>query len=187
MSLRELSLHILDIAENSVQAGAKNITIRIHENERTDRLSIGVIDDGKGMDSTTLKEVTNPFITSRTTRKVGLGIPFLKAAAESCNGAFHIQSILGTGTKVEAEFQRSHIDRMPMGDLTGTLITLIIGYPEVNWQLDYSWNENTYHFDDKPVKEILEGVPLSSPEIIKYMRETISHGINTAQMGKIIN
>ena len=184
MALRELALHILDTAENSVQAGAKNITIRIEEDESEDRLVLEVSDDGKGMDDETVQKVIDPFITSRTTRKVGLGIPFLKAASEACNGNFYLQSEVGKGTRVTAEFQRSHIDRMPLGDIQNTMINLIIGYPKVHWLIEYMMNGKSYIFDDQQVKEILEDVPLSSPEVITYLRESISQGINSARAGK---
>lgn len=184
MSLRELALHVLDITENSVQAGAKNITIRITEDERNDRLILEVCDDGKGMNNQTLQKVIDPFVTTRTTRRVGLGIPFLKAASEACNGNFHITSEVGKGTIVFAEFQRSHIDRMPLGDIQNTMINLIIGYPKVHWSFEYTWNNQSFNFDDQPLKAILEDVPLSSPEVISYLRETISQGINSARAGK---
>jgi len=184
MALRELALHVLDIAENSVQAGAKNITIRIKEDESKDRLVLEILDDGKGMDEETLTKVIDPFVTSRTTRKVGLGIPFLKAASEVCNGNFQIESEVGKGTLVFAEFQRSHIDRMPLGDIQNTMLNLIIGYPKTHWQFEYLYNSNSFLFDDQPVKEILADFPLSSPEVITYLRESISQGINSAREGK---
>lgn len=184
MALRELALHVLDIAENSVQAGAKNITIRIKEDESKDRLVLEILDDGKGMDEDAVQKVIDPFITSRTTRKVGLGIPFLKAASEACNGNFHIESEVGKGTKVFAEFQRSHIDRMPLGDIQNTILNLIIGYPKVHWSFEYILNGKSFFFDDQPVKEILEDIPLSSPEVITYLRDSISQGINLARTGK---
>jgi len=176
--LRELALHILDIAENSISAGASRIRIGVEENLHTDRLKIAIEDKGKGMDAETLAKVTDPFITSRTTRKVGLGIPFFKAAAESSEGHFKIQSQPGHGTTVTAEFKRSHIDRMPLGDLAGTLQTLIIGTPDVHWIFDYRINDEIFEFDDEPIKEVLDGVPLSDPGVIRYIRDTLRTGID---------
>jgi anti-sigma regulatory factor (Ser/Thr protein kinase) len=175
--MRELALHILDIVENSISAGATRIRIAVEEDLRNDILKIVIEDDGKGMDTETLAKVTDPFVTSRTTRKVGLGIPFFKAAAEACEGSLDIQSQPGQGTTVVVTFKHSHIDRMPLGDLAGTLQTLIIGTPEIHWIFEYSVNEETFVFDDEPIKETLEGVSLSEPAIMKYIRETLRSGI----------
>ncbi len=112
--MKELSLHILDIVENSISAHARNITVDIAEYTNADLLQIGIKDDGVGMDTDTVAKLIDPFFTSRTTRRVGLGIPLLKAAAESCNGSFEISSFPGKGTEVIVKFQRSHIDRMPL-------------------------------------------------------------------------
>ena len=176
--MRELALHILDIAENSISAGATRIRISVEEDLRADRLAITIEDNGKGMDAETVARITDPFITSRTTRSVGLGIPFFKAAAEACEGTFNIQSRPGLGTTVTAVFQHSHIDRMPLGDLAGTLQTLIIGTPEVHWIFDYKINDETFQFDNQPIKEILEDVPLTDPSVLRYIRETLRTGIS---------
>lgn len=175
--MRELALHILDIAENSISAQADKIHISIYENINDDQLRIKIEDNGKGMDNETLEKISDPFMTSRTTRKVGLGIPFLKAAAEACQGTFNIQSTLGLGTTVEAEFKHSHIDRMPLGDVSSTLQTLVIGTPHVNWVFEYHVDQNSFVFDDQPIKETLDGVPLSEPAVMKFIREMIDEGI----------
>lgn len=175
--MRELALHILDIAENSISAGADQIKISINENHNEDRLEIEIEDNGQGIDADTLVKITDPFMTSRTTRNVGLGIPFFKAAAEACEGTFNIHSRQGLGTKVQAVFRHSHIDRMPLGDISGTLQTLIIGTPEVNWVFEYNLNEDSFIFDDGPIKDTLGGVPLSEPAVIRFVREMIDEGI----------
>ena len=185
--MKELSLHILDIAENSVHADADKIEIAVTENLKNDTLSIRIQDNGKGMDQALVRQITDPFITSRTTRKVGLGIPFFKAAAEACNGSFQILSEPGKGTEVKVSFQRSHIDRMPLGDLRGTYLALIIGYPDVNWILKYGRDEREFILDDNPIKEILDGVPLSEPEVIQYLREVINEGFNRVSKNESVN
>ena len=177
--MRELALHILDIAENSITAGADQIKILVEEDLRKDLLRIQIKDNGKGMDAETLVKITDPFVTSRTSRKVGLGIPFFKAAAEACEGTFNIQSNPGQGTMVEAVFTHSHIDRMPLGDLTGTLMTLIIGSPEVHWVFEYRLDQEHFLFDDGPIKETLMGLPLSEPAVMKYIRQELETGIQT--------
>jgi len=179
--LRELALHILDIAENSISAGADRVKISINERYSDDLLKISMEDNGKGMDQETLARITDPFVTSRDTRKVGLGIPFLKAAAEACEGNFVIQSNLGVGTTVHAMFKRSHIDRMPLGDIASTLQTLVIGTPEVNWVFKYHTDEDSFVFDDQPIKDTLKGVPLSEPSVMKFIREMIEEGINNVR------
>lgn len=179
--MKELALHLLDIAENSVAANAKNITIAISFDTEQDLLQMSIEDDGKGMDAERLSCITDPFVTSRTTRKVGLGIPLFKAAAESCNGSFDIRSTLGKGTKVTAIFQESHIDRMPLGDLKSTLISLLIGYPDVHWVMKYGYNGNIFEFDDAPIKEELEGIALTDPGVLGFLNEYITSGIENTR------
>jgi len=175
--LRELALHLLDIAENSVSAEAEMVRISVEENHLTDRLRMSVEDNGAGMTPEMVQRVTDPFVTSRTTRKVGLGIPLLKAAAEACEGGLTIQSQVGQGTCVAVEFQLSHIDRMPLGNLAATWLTLLVGSPEVHWIFTYTVDGQTFEFDDQPVKETLDGFPLSDPEILKYLRTMFETGI----------
>jgi hypothetical protein len=175
--MRELSLHLLDIAENGVSAGAQNITITIVEDLRTDRLQLAVADDGRGMDAAMVDQVTNPFITTRTTRKVGLGIPLLKLAAEMCDGSLTVESTPNVGTTVNVDFQRSHIDRMPLGDVVGTLLALLVGWPQVHWVLRYRVDDEEFVFDDAPIKEELGDLPLSDPEVIGFLRGALREGI----------
>ena len=179
--MREISLHILDIAENSVNAGATKIEVTVIENIKNDLLFICVKDNGKGISDEKMKRIADPFITSRTTRKVGLGIPFLKAAAEACQGGLVIQSKPGEGTEIEVTFQHSHIDRMPLGDLQSTFLNLLIGYPQINWVLHYQVDERVYVMDDQPVKDVLESVPLSEPAVINYLKQEISNGFKEVQ------
>lgn len=175
--MKELSLHILDIAENSVRADAMTITIDIEENSLKNLLTIKIQDDGKGMDAEMVARITDPFITSRTTRKVGLGIPFFKAAAEACNGHFSIQSTPGKGTSVETSFVLDHIDRMPMGDIQSTFLDLLVGYPDVRWIFKYGIDGNEFLLDSEPIRESLEDIPFSDPIVLKYLKKEINDGI----------
>jgi len=180
--LRELALHILDIVQNSVSAGAQYIKITAAENLSTDRLFLSVEDNGKGMDEAMVARVVDPFVTSRTSRRVGLGIPLLKAAAEACNGWFKISSTLGKGTLVEVEFQHSHIDRMPLGDMGSTILNLVVSYPEIHWVYDYSVNGRHFEFDSQPIKDELgDEVPFTDPSVLAFLREYISTGIASVQ------
>ncbi len=180
--MREIALHLLDIAENSVAADASMVILSVLEDFQTDRLLASVKDNGKGMNEEQLQRVTDPFYTSRTTRKVGLGIPLLKAAAEACNGFLHIDSTPGKGTRLSVEFKHSHIDRMPLGDLPGTILTLVIAYPKVRWIFDYQvvlpgqTERKSFHFDDQPIKEELEGISLSDPDVLSFLREYLEEG-----------
>ena len=175
--MRELALHLLDIAENSVAANAQNITIFVNEDITADRLEMSVADDGFGMDEATVARVVDPFYTSRTTRKVGLGLPFLKQAAEACNGSMQIQSTPGKGTRVKVEFQHSHIDRMPLGDLAGTFLSLLIANPAINWDFNYRVDGREFRFESFPVTQALEGISLTEPSVLAYLRELIESGV----------
>lgn len=175
--MRELSLHLLDIAENSIAAEAKCIKIEVLEDSNTDLLQMIVEDNGRGMSLEMAAIVTDPFTTTRTTRKVGLGIPLLKAAAESCNGFLKIDSELGKGTRLEVQFQRSHIDRMPLGDLVTTILNLITTNPQVHWIFQYIYNGKEFVFDDAPIKNELGDIPLTEPDVLKVLNEMINSGI----------
>lgn len=184
--MRELALHLMDIAENSVAARAKTIHIDVDEDQAADRLWMCVRDDGCGMDAEMVRRVCDPFVTSRTTRKVGLGIPLLKAAAEACNGYLRIQSEPGAGTQLEVLFQRSHIDRMPLGNVASTWFALLISHPEVHWVFRYKMDAAEFAFDDAPVKETLGDVPLTEPDILAYLRETLESGVSEVQRVAIV-
>lgn len=181
--MRELSLHLLDIAENSVAANATQVKLAVIEDDRTDLLQMSVEDNGKGMDAETVAKITDPFVTSRTTRKVGLGLPLLKEAAEACNGFLKITSQLGVGTRVEVQFQRSHIDRMPLGNLAETYFQLLILNSQINWTFLYRFNDRAFELDDHEIKSSLDGIPFTEPEIIAALRKMISDGICTVQTG----
>ena len=174
-------MHLLDIVENSVTAGASTVRITIDEDLQQDRLRLAVEDDGKGMDEALLATVTNPFVTSRTTRKVGLGIPLFKAAAEACNGFMEIDSAVGRGTRLQVEFQHSHIDRMPLGDLGGTMLAIVVGFPKVQWVLDYRKGSHRFLFDSAPIMNELGDVPITEPTILAYVRQLLQEGIDGVQ------
>jgi anti-sigma regulatory factor (Ser/Thr protein kinase) len=181
-TMREIALHLLDIAENSVAANATLIEISVLEDLKNDRLKAVIVDNGKGMDTDTVLRVSDPFVTTRTTRKVGLGIPLLKAAAEACDGHLKIDSHLGKGTRLEVEFQRSHIDRMPLGDLASTILTSVVAYPNIRWLFSYKTrlpdSEPEFLFDNQPIMENLGDIPLCEPEVLAYLRRLIEEGIS---------
>ncbi len=178
--LRELALHILDIAENGLHAGASLVTIEVTEDLAADRLTIRVVDNGRGMAADLAARVADPFVTTRTTRRVGLGLPFLKQAAELCNGSLTIDSAQGRGTVVSATFQHSHVDRMPLGDLPGTMLTLVVGYPQADFVLKHVRGTQVYEFDSRPIKAELGDLPLSEPAVIGYLKQALAEIPNGA-------
>ena len=145
--MEDLSLHILDIVENSIKACAKKIEVKIIENKKKDLLTIEIIDDGEGMDEKTLKDVLDPFFTTSNTRKVGLGLPLLAQSAEESGGNIKIESKPGQGTKVKATFGYSHIDRRPLGDIHESLKVLITANPDINFIYEYQEDGISYHLD----------------------------------------
>ncbi len=169
--MQELSLHILDILENSRAAGASLILLEIREDTRADRLEIVVTDNGKGMEPELLERVFDPFVTTRTCRKVGLGLPLFKAAAESCNGGVEISSTPGKGTRVHASFQHSHIDRAPLGKIAETLAVFLAANPEIDLVYTHEVDGRSFTFDTRELKEELEDVPLSAPPVISWIKQ----------------
>lgn len=176
--MRELSLNILDIVENSVKAEAKIVYIDVIAKDNI--LTISIKDDGKGMSEEFLSRVTDPYTTTRTTRKVGMGLPFLKMEAEMAGGTFDIRSKLGEGTVVTTTFAIDHIDRPPLGDLGETMSTLISNGDEVDYVLHFVFKDTDFVFDTRELKAQLDGVPMDEPEVLlfikNYIRENTPHG-----------
>lgn len=170
----ELSLNVLDVAENSTKAGAKLVEITVDADTAADRLTIYIKDDGCGMTKEQVNAVTDPFFTSRTTRKVGLGVPFFKYSAESTGGTFTIVSEPGAGTEVTASFVLSHIDRMPLGDINATIHTLIVYHPETEFLYIYRYNGKSFTLDTRAFKEILGDIPFNTPEVSGYIQEYLT-------------
>lgn len=170
----EISLNILDVTENSVRAHASLIRITVAIDEKADTLSVTIADNGCGMDEAQTAQVTDPFFTTRTTRRVGLGIPFLKQAAETTGGSFSIRSRLGEGTEVCAVFGLRSIDRMPMGDLNGVIRDLIVYHPDIDFCYTYQFNDQSFTLDTREFRKILGDVPLNTPEVADYIASYLS-------------
>lgn len=173
--MKEISLNILDIAENSVKAGATLTEILVIETNET--LTLTIKDNGSGMTDEVLKTVTNPFYTTRTTRKVGMGIPLLKLAAEMTGGSVTIESKHYSdfpethGTVVTALFYKNHIDCTPLGDVVSSMTTLIQGHPDIDFLFIHKKGEDEIKLDTREIREVLEGVPLNTYEVIKWIEE----------------
>jgi len=145
--MRDLSLHILDLAENSIKAKARRIEIRVETDSKSDLLTLEIIDDGKGMDEKTVEMALDPFFTTKDGKEVGLGLALLSQAAEQAGGELRIDSEEAKGTKVTATFQLSHPDMKPIGDVFATMAALVAGNPSVQFILDYKKGDDCYHFD----------------------------------------
>ncbi len=176
--MKDLSSHILDIVQNSIRANALRIDIELEEDLARDRLTVRIEDDGSGMDEETLRRVRDPFYTSRTVRKVGLGIPLLLQNAERTGGAVTIESALGKGTVLKASFAHSHIDRPPLGDMAGTIALLAAANPEREFLYRHTSGKGEYLFDTREVKELLGNVPLNDPEIVRAIRTLIAENVS---------
>lgn len=174
--MKELSLNVLDIAKNSVTAGASLVQITVDQTPHC--LTITIADDGCGMTPEFLARVTDPFTTTRTTRKVGMGIPLLKMAAEMSGGGLSIQSQPGQGTTTTAWFDPASIDTPPMGDLTGSILTLIQGSPEIDFLFTHrvtaAGGSGEYSLDTRQIRQIMEGVPLNAPELLAWLGEYLA-------------
>ena len=171
--MEELSLHILDLVENCIAAGAKCVEIRVRENRQEDLLSIEIADDGSGMSDGMLQTARDPFFTTRTTRRVGLGLPLFEQAAKMAGGELQIESRPGVGTKVTGVFRHSHLDRQPLGDIAGTLVTLVVGNPQIDFIYLQETDDSEIAFSSRDVKAQLGGIPISSPEGIAAVRKSL--------------
>ena len=174
--MKELSLNILDVAKNSVRAGASLIKISL-DTDQDGILTLKISDNGCGMDEQTVKGVTDPFFTTRTTRKVGLGLPLLKLAAEQTGGSLNIRSSTKageSGTDVVAVFDTKSIDCMPMGDIVSTVCILIAGSPDINFEFTDNTPSGSVTLCTSQLKEVLGGISLAEPEIQMWMQEYLN-------------
>ncbi len=180
--MRELSLNILDIAQNSIVAGASLTEILVKEDTVRKELLIGIYDNGKGMTEEQVGNVQDPFYTTRTTRKVGMGIPLFKMAAEQTGGSFKITSQVGVGTRVEALFKTDSIDFTPLGDMEATISTIVSMNEDKDFIYIRSVDGREFKFSSAEIKQILDGVPLSEPSVIMWIESYIKE--NTEELFK---
>jgi len=175
--MQDLSLHILDVAENGIAAGATLVGISIVEDLAADRLTVEIEDNGRGMNPDFVARVLDPFTTTRTTRKVGLGLSLFQQAAQAAEGDLEIDSTLGSGTTVTAFMRHSHIDRKPMGNLAETMVTLIQGNPTVDFIFSHRRNGSEYLLDTREIRTELDGFPLDNPAVIALIRDNLIGGL----------
>jgi len=175
----ELALHILDISQNSLRAGASLVEISLIEDMINDRLTIIIKDNGCGMNASEVEKALDPFFTTKKVRRIGLGLPMLKQAALQTEGNFIIESEPGRGTLISAEFKHSHIDRQPTGDVAGAIVALILERPDVDILFTYRKDDYEYTLDTREIRETLESVPLNNMDVIGYIRDSIKEGMSS--------
>jgi hypothetical protein len=175
--LRELALHILDIAENGITAGADCIQIKVEEARNEDLLTIKIEDNGRGMPAEKLKNPTDPFITSRTTRRVGLGLSLLAAAAQRCDGKLAIETEPGRGTAVLATFRYNHIDRAPVGDMASTITTLIMGNPQIDFVYSHIIDGATFTLDTRELRQGRDDHSLTDAVVVHHLTQSIRNSL----------
>ena len=182
--MEELALHILDIAQNSVRAGAKNIGIDIVCDNND--IIIEISDDGCGMDEEMTNNIIDPFSTSRTTRKVGLGIPLFKESCEQSGGSLSINSTKGKGTKITACYEKDNFNRPPLGNIGGTVSALISCNQDISFEFCFCTPKNSYSISTAELKEILNEIPVSNPEIAAFIEKDVNDGIQSVCMEDIL-
>jgi anti-sigma regulatory factor (Ser/Thr protein kinase) len=174
--VREISLHILDLLENAVEAGASKIEIRIEEDMKADRLMIEISDNGCGMKDALIGRVLDPFCTTRKTRHVGLGLPLALESARRCEGNLEIQSEPGKGTRVRVTFRHSHIDRAPLGDMSTALLAILLSERSVDLDYCHRVNSREFRFDSSEVRRELEDIPLTHPRVRDWLFQLLHEG-----------
>jgi len=175
--VEDISLHILDIAENALKAQATRIEIHVTEDIENDRLIVQILDNGTGMDEKMVQTVTDPFVTTRTERRVGLGLPLLAESARMAGGDIRIHSDPGKATLIEADFVYSHIDRKPLGDMVRTMMVLIAGNSGIDFSYYHQKGDRSYCLDTTELRKTLEEIPINHPEVIKLIKKDLEEGL----------
>jgi anti-sigma regulatory factor (Ser/Thr protein kinase) len=175
--MRELSLHILDIARNSIEAGATALQITVAEQPATDTLELTVRDNGRGMDEDTARRATDAFFTTRETRKVGLGLPLLRATCERCGGTLEVRSRPGEGTEVHGTMRLTHVDRPPLGDMGKVVQALALEADRTSLRYRHQTPARRFELDTHELRKELGGVPVTDPRVLCWLAEFVKNGI----------
>jgi anti-sigma regulatory factor (Ser/Thr protein kinase) len=175
--MEDISLHILDVAENGISAGANLITITVEEDTEADTLRVTIEDNGKGMEPAFLATVLDPFVTTRTTRKVGLGLSLFQQSAREAEGDLTVESTVGVGTRVTACMSHNHIDRKPMGNMVDTILALVEGNPECDLVYTHRKDGKEYILDTRDIRAELEEIPMNNPAVTALIRQDLSSGL----------
>ncbi len=182
--MHEISLHILDLVENSTGAGANKVTVTLEEDSHHDELRLCITDNGRGMDAGLVAKVTDPFVTSRTTRKVGLGLPLMDMTTQLCGGYLRIDSVVGQGTKVEASWKMSHLDRPPLGNLVATVKAILVTNPELHFQYDHRVDDRSFTLDSGEIRAALGDLPLTQPDVLDWLDQYLKENLSILYGGK---
>ena len=181
--MRELSLNVMDVAQNSVRAQASLVHINVSESDREDNLTISISDNGCGMTDEQVQQVIDPFFTTRTTRKVGLGVPLFKLSAEQTGGSFGITSKVGVGTTTTASYVKSSVDMTPLGDINSTVKILIQCNPDIDFVFTHSTDRDSFTLDTRELREVLEGVSLDNPDVLEWIAAFLEENTNNIYGG----
>ncbi len=168
--MRELSLNVMDVAQNSVRAQATLVEIAVTESDLRDNLTIVISDNGCGMTDEQVQQVIDPFFTTRTTRKVGLGVPLFKLSAEQTGGSFDIRSKVGEGTATTASYVKSSVDMTPLGDINDTVKILIQCNPDIDFIFTHTTDRGSFTLDTRELREVLDGVSLDTPDVLEWIK-----------------
>lgn len=180
--MKDFAMHIMDIVQNSISAAATEITVSITESSLEDKLKLVITDNGKGIPEDMLQNITDPYVTSRTTRKVGLGLSLLNQHAISTGGDLKINSKVGVGTQIFANFGLLHYDRQPLGDIAGTIVLLAAANPKIKFVYEHSTSKGSYRFDTDEVNEMLDGMSISEATVIRFLKEMIEENLKEIEV-----
>lgn len=180
----ELAHHILDMAQNAIEAGASEVRITIDEDYQKDRLVIEVGDNGRGLSPEVMAKVLDPFYTTRKTRHIGLGLPLLAEACRRCEGDLELGSTPGKGTRLTASFRHSHIDRAPLGDMPTVLIALLLSEKPIDWIYIHRVNQEEFRLETAEIKKELREIPLTHPRVRHWLMEALVEGEHSLQSGQ---
>ena len=181
--MRELSLNVMDVAQNSVRAEASIVRITVTESDKDDRLTIEIADNGCGMTQEQVQQVIDPFFTTRTTRKVGLGVPLFKLSAEQTGGSFDIQSEKGKGTTTTASYVKSHVDMTPLGDINSTVKILIQCNPDIDFVYTCTTDNGSFTLDTRELREVLGDVSLDTPDVLEWIADYLEENTKSIYGG----
>ncbi|MBQ3285629.1 MAG: sensor histidine kinase [Ruminococcus sp.] len=181
--MRELSLNVMDVAQNSVRAEATLVRISVTESDKEDRLTIVIADNGYGMTDEQVQQVIDPFFTTRTTRKVGLGVPLFKLSAEQTGGSFDIQSEKGVGTTTTASYVKSHVDMTPLGDINDTIKILIQCNPDIDFIYTCTTDAGSFTLDTRELREVLGDVALDTPDVLEWIADYLEENTKSIYGG----
>ncbi len=179
--MNNLAMHIMDIVQNAIRAGGRFIVIKVDEQPQSNYLSITIEDDGSGIPEDIVQNITDPYVTTRNTRNVGLGLSLFKQSAEQSDGYINIDTKTNVGTIIKAVFMYDHIDRPPIGNIAETIVVLVTTNTAIDFLYEHNYNDKNYTFDSREIKEILQDTPFSAPGIYTFLKEMVAENVRVIQ------